>query len=178
MEITLETIKTLYPDIYNKIDSEAFARGFAQGKQEGTDAGMKTGAEKERERIKAVEAQALPGHEDLIAALKFDGTTTGEQAAVKVLAAEKALITVKKDVYLTEHNKFVETVEAADDEAKQEAAKTVQKGPLTEEQMKANWDKDANLRGEFGGSFEAYKAYTAAVAAGVVKIYGEKKGGK
>lgn len=51
--------------------------------------GKADGATAERERIKAVEAQAVPGHEVLIAELKFDGKTTGPEAAVKVLAAEK-----------------------------------------------------------------------------------------
>jgi signal peptide peptidase SppA len=45
----------------------------------------------ERERIQAVESQALPGHEALIASLKFDGKSTGGDAAVAVLAAEKKL---------------------------------------------------------------------------------------
>jgi len=47
------------------------------------------GASQERARIQAVEAQAIPGHEALIAALKFDGNTTGGEAAMAVLAAEK-----------------------------------------------------------------------------------------
>jgi signal peptide peptidase SppA len=45
----------------------------------------------ERERIQAVEAQALPGHSALIASLKFDGKATGHDAAVAVLAAERKL---------------------------------------------------------------------------------------
>jgi|DewCreStandDraft_2_1066082.scaffolds.fasta_scaffold00504_28 hypothetical protein len=51
--------------------------------------GKADGSTAERERIKSVEAQAVPGHEALIAELKFDGKTTGPEAAVKVLAAEK-----------------------------------------------------------------------------------------
>jgi hypothetical protein len=51
--------------------------------------GKTEGATAERERIKAVEAQAVPGYETLISELKFDGKTTGPEAAVKVLAAEK-----------------------------------------------------------------------------------------
>lgn len=47
------------------------------------------GAKAERERIQSVEAQALPGHEALIQSLKFDGKTTGPEAAVKVLSAER-----------------------------------------------------------------------------------------
>jgi signal peptide peptidase SppA len=48
------------------------------------------GATAERQRILAVEAQSLPGHEALIAELKADGKTTGPDAAARVLAAEKA----------------------------------------------------------------------------------------
>jgi len=52
--------------------------------------GKALGATAERERIQGVEAQSMPGHEALIATLKFDGKTTGPEAAVQVLAAEKA----------------------------------------------------------------------------------------
>ena len=52
--------------------------------------GREAGATAERERIQAVEAQSMPGHEALIATLKFDGKTSGPEAAVQVLAAEKA----------------------------------------------------------------------------------------
>lgn len=52
--------------------------------------GKELGATAERERIQSVEAQSMPGHEQLIATLKFDGKTSGPEAAVQVLAAEKA----------------------------------------------------------------------------------------
>ena len=60
---------------------------------EGVAEGRKLGAAAERERIQAVEAQALPGHEPLIAALKYDGKTTGPEAAVQVLQAERSRAT-------------------------------------------------------------------------------------
>jgi len=47
------------------------------------------GAASERARIQAVEAQAIPGHDALITALKFDGKSNGGDAAMAVLAAEK-----------------------------------------------------------------------------------------
>ena len=47
------------------------------------------GAKSERARIQAVQEQCLPGHEALIQTLMFDGKTTGDQAAVQILAAEK-----------------------------------------------------------------------------------------
>lgn len=53
------------------------------------DEGRKTGADDERARIQAVEDQTMPGHEALIGALKFDGKTTGPEAAVQVLSAER-----------------------------------------------------------------------------------------
>lgn len=48
------------------------------------------GATAERQRMLDVEAQALPGHDKLIAQLKADGTTSGPQAAAQVLSAERA----------------------------------------------------------------------------------------
>lgn len=50
------------------------------------------GGEAERARIQAVREQTMPGHEALIEALAFDGKTTGPEAAVQVLAAEKARV--------------------------------------------------------------------------------------
>lgn len=48
------------------------------------------GAEAERARIQAVREQSMPGHEKLIDALAFDGKTSGPEAALQVLAAERA----------------------------------------------------------------------------------------
>lgn len=47
------------------------------------------GAAAERARIQSVEAQLLPGHEALIETLKYDGKSTGGDAAMAVLAADK-----------------------------------------------------------------------------------------
>lgn len=52
--------------------------------------GRQAGAAAECQRIKDVEALSMPGHEALIASLKFDGKTSGPEAAVKVLQAENA----------------------------------------------------------------------------------------
>lgn len=56
---------------------------------------MAEGATAERERIQAVRAQTLPGHEALIERLAFDGTTTGAQAAAAVITAERERITAQ-----------------------------------------------------------------------------------
>jgi capsid assembly protease len=47
------------------------------------------GAASERARIQAVEQQLMPGHEALIAGMKFDGKSSGGDAAVAIVAAEK-----------------------------------------------------------------------------------------
>jgi len=48
------------------------------------------GAKAERLRIEGIEAQAMKGHETIIAAMKADGTKTGADAAMAIVAAEKA----------------------------------------------------------------------------------------
>lgn len=57
--------------------------------------GHAAGAAAERERIQAVRAQALPGHEALVERLAFDGVTTGAQAAAAVITAERERITAQ-----------------------------------------------------------------------------------
>lgn len=78
-----------------ELTKAAYEAALAEAKQSGLDAGLTQGrtegATAERTRIQAVESAALPGHEKLIADLKFDGKTSGAEAALKVLEAEKAL---------------------------------------------------------------------------------------
>jgi hypothetical protein len=51
-------------------------------------AGFEDGVKKERERLSAIDALALPGHETLIGQMKADGTSAAD-AATKIIAAEK-----------------------------------------------------------------------------------------
>jgi len=87
MDITKEMISEKHPQIADAFRDE----GFKIAEEAGSEANKKVGAEAERKRIKDVEAQCLVGHEALIETLKFDGVTTGPEAAVKVLIAEKSL---------------------------------------------------------------------------------------
>jgi hypothetical protein len=113
-QFTLEEMKTAYPELVAQIDAEAYKRGVTEGLSQGS----KAGADAERARIQAVEAQTLPGHESLITSLKYDGVTTGEQAAVKVLAAEKALASSKLKEFVEEHTTVVAQVEAVSETEK------------------------------------------------------------
>jgi capsid assembly protease len=74
---TVEALASAYPTLVEAVRASA----AAAGRQEGTTA--------ERQRILGVEAQALPGHDALVAAMKADGQTTPEQAAVQILQAER-----------------------------------------------------------------------------------------
>lgn len=72
--MTLAELRAAHPDLCAELVAE----------------GRVAGAAAECARIKDVEAQGLPGHEALIATLKFDGQTSGPEAAAHVLAAEKS----------------------------------------------------------------------------------------
>jgi len=170
--MTLEKMKSEHPDLVAAIVAEAkdgmltqsdvddlIATATAEGKADG----MKEGAEQERARIQAVEGQSMPGHEALIAELKFDGETTGEQAAVKVLAAEKA------------SQKGTAAAIAADTPPVVPHAEPTGNGPeptgSLEEQAKAKWEKDGDLRAEFGDNFAAFLAFEKNTAKGSARIF-------
>ncbi len=103
--LTAEELKTMNPALAEALMAEgksvglaegidngkadAQAAGHADGYAKGLEDGKVIGATAERERIKSVEAQALPGHTALIEQLKYDGKTTGPEAAVKILQVEK-----------------------------------------------------------------------------------------
>lgn len=78
---------------------DAIAKAGAEGRAE-AETGINeklieataAGAKAERERIQAIESNALPGHEALVAGMKADGKTTGPEAAERILTAEKARI--------------------------------------------------------------------------------------
>jgi len=80
-KITLELIKEKHPDIAKAL--------MAEGAKAAKDEYVKTGAEAERARIQAVASCTMPGHEALINKLMYDGTTSGGDAALAIVAAEK-----------------------------------------------------------------------------------------
>lgn len=108
----------------------------------------------ERTRILAVEAQAMPGHEALIATLKADGKTTAPEAAVQILAAERAVLGAKAGALKADAPAAVANAAAPADKPAALAADA----PL-EQRAQAKWDKDEALRTEFGGVFATFLAY-------------------
>jgi capsid assembly protease len=173
--MTLAELKAAYPDLHAAVDNEAYERGLAAGITQGRTEGAPIGAAAERERIQAVEAQALPGHDQLVAALKYDGVTTGPEAAVKILAAEKSIRETKLAALEASAPPVVATVDPGPVEAAAASAVEDDSLPL-EERAKAAWDKDPKIRAEFGSQYGAYLAYRKAEESGRVKIYHGKGG--
>jgi ClpP class serine protease len=169
-ELTVAMIQEEHPDIYNAIHQAGKDEARADFADIDVDAvrveARTEGAKAERERIESVQAQSMAGHEKLIQTLMFDGETTGEQAAVKVLQAERE----GRQTQYTTVTKRPDPVPDSDDT---EMSREDQCGSL-EEVCQAKWDKSADLRNEFG-SFKAYLAYEKAASKGKVKVLGGTK---
>jgi capsid assembly protease len=79
----------------NAMTPQELAAQFAAENAEACALIRAEGAAAERARILSVREQAMPGHESLIDALAFDGKTSGPEAAVQVLAAERARLSTQ-----------------------------------------------------------------------------------
>jgi signal peptide peptidase SppA len=156
--------------------AQARAEGVAGGKAELDAAvtkakaeGVSEGANAERDRILGIDAIAVAGHDELIAACKADGKTTPEQTAMKILEAEK--VTRGRQLAAI---KGVETETAAVKAAPLAAGgggDDVATG--TPEGWKAEYAaqdaKGAALRAEFPTGVESYVAFKSAEAKGLVR---------
>jgi hypothetical protein len=131
------------------------------------------GAKLERERIQAVEAALLPGHEKLIASLKFDGKTDGGTAALAVLAAEKTKLGAAAAALSAD---APAPVKPAATPAVEQPAKTdlmADKSKPIDERCKATWEGSAEIRAEFG-SLAAFTAFSRAQEAGQVRMLSKR----
>jgi hypothetical protein len=117
-------------------------------------------------RIRAVHEQAMPGHEKLLLQLMFDGKTSGAEAAVQVLAAERAQLAAKGQALQLDAPRPVTPAAAPAVPAQQQQA-TDDSLPLAE-RAKRQWDADANVRREFA-TLDDYTAFLKADAQGRVR---------
>lgn len=173
--MTVENLKKVYPDVYGAIEKEAYDRGFALGETRGSEKGKLEGAEAERSRIKSIEDYVnealILEHAELIATLKYDGTTTRQEAADKIGVADGQLRKIKLVDFRTEHTTVTAPAQppVISEEKAMEAAADETLPP--EERAKKVWDATPSVRVEFKNDFNAYKAFVIAEAAGQVKIY-------
>lgn len=159
--ITRDFILANHPQIAESFRTE----GFEKGKTEG----LAQGAKAELDRIKAVQALEMPGHEALIAELAFDGKTTPEQAAVKLVHAEKVL----RDRALTDRREDAPKPLSPTREPEATSTPAVPaKPPTLEEQAKAEWEKDPQLQAEH--DLESYIAWKKVDAAEGFSKHGKK----
>lgn len=137
-------MRTAYPDLCTALSTEV--------------------ASAERARIIGIEAIAPAGHEALVATLKADGVTTPDQAAAKILRAEKE--TRGKQITAIQG---VETAVAA---VKPDASAGGHDQPQvanTPDGWKSEFAKSADLQAEFGGSVDAYVSFKQGEADGRVR---------
>ena len=176
----LQEFKQKYPDIYAAVHEEGKAAGYEAGLEAGREAGRQEAAEEarqagaaaERERIMAVREQLIPGHEALIETMMFDGETSGPEAAVKALAAEKSARDATRQALQAD---APEPLPEAPVSALEPAAPKADDDELPlDEKSKAAWEQDSKLLVEFDGDFEAYLAAEKAAAAGVVRVISGK----
>ena len=94
----LDQLKSDYPELIQAIRNEALIEGAA----------------KERARIQAIEDIAMAGHEALVRAAKFDGTTTAEMLAIQMVKAEKAKIEARLTERVEDAKALEDTHETGD----------------------------------------------------------------
>jgi ATP-dependent protease ClpP protease subunit len=163
--MNLEKLKAEHPDLVAAIEAEACEGMISTADLQAQIATASSeGAETERARIQAVEEQAIAGQEDLIAELKFDGKTSGPEAAVKVLAA------VKADQGKQLGNLRNDAPAALAPAGEPQAKSGVDENAPLEERAKAEWDGDAKLRAEFGGKYEGFFAWKKAEESGAARV--------
>jgi len=157
--ITKEKVSAEYPEI-----AEAFR---AEGRA-GVDvsSAKADGASEERERIKDVFAQSMPGHESIVESMAFDGKSTGGDVAKAIVAAERANRGARVDSMRSESPKPVPPANA-------NHATTNDQNLSIEERAQKAWDNDSSLHAEFD-EFSDYLAYEKGQAKGSVKLFSRK----
>jgi hypothetical protein len=157
-KLTRKEFEATHPDLFSEIANESYQKGLSEGIKTGKAEGLVSGAEAERNRIKDVENQSIAGHEAIIQEMKYDGKSTGGDAAVKILAAEQTLRITKLQSF-KEDGKFVAKDVTAPMTKKEEEEAADAKLPL-EEKAQKEWDANPSVRSEFRlGGFNSFLAW-------------------
>jgi len=158
--LTIEKLQKENPEVYEQavkigvasvaaMDGEKYAEGFETGKAEG----VIEGRDNETSRIKAIEESAIAGHDELIAEMKFDGETSADAAAGKILKAEK----VKRESISADIESDANQIDVPAADAPEHVETPVEKLPFAD-QVEAKWKASEKVRDEFR-TFGVYKSF-------------------
>jgi signal peptide peptidase SppA len=111
--MTIEKLKAEHPELV-----QAIVAGAQTGMAEAVATARAEGATAENQRIADVRAQSIPGHEALIEQLAFDGKSTGAEAALAIVQAEKGLRQQAAATIAAEAGRVVPPAEDEGDTAK------------------------------------------------------------
>lgn len=159
--VDLKTLQEEYSELYASVVDTAKAEGLKEGKQEG--------AKAENQRIKEIKENALAGHEALIESLIADVKTTGAEAAIKILQAEKAL--QAEAVKQAEKDKVAPVPAIHAEDPGQEKKEKPGEEASVKERAKWDWENDKSVKKDFE-ALEDYENYLVAFEAGTIKIKG------
>lgn len=118
--VTPSAAATTETEDHTMTPQEAAAQ-FAKDHPEAAAVLRAEGSAGERDRIKAVREQSMPGHEALIEQLAADGKTTGPEAAMAIVAAEKARVSAAAKARLGDAPPPVPGASAEDDKPEPKA---------------------------------------------------------
>lgn len=155
--------------------SRAIATDLGDMRKQWFDEGFRAGAEAERARIQAVQEQTMPGHEALIEIMKFDGKTTGGQAAVQILAAEKKhLAGIAADLRTDAGAPSVNSPTEDTVRTTQTDASSTMSPEQVTDIAKREWATNPKLHREFTGEAQ-YVAFRKAEAAGRIRVLNKRR---
>ncbi|SMO98958.1 serine protease, ClpP class [Thalassovita litoralis] len=152
-DISAAQLREHRADIVSEIEASATA---------GADQQIQQAVEAERARIAAIDEIAVDGHDELVARARATGWAA-EKLALEIVKADKA----SGSHYLASRQDGDAGAAVAPADP---APATSQTGSI-EDQAKASWDKDADLRAEFSGNYNAYLAFMKAQDSGQARIY-------
>lgn len=155
--LSIEMLKADHPEIAEALIAE----------------GRAAGAEAERTRILGIEANALPGHETLVAEMKADGNVSPADAAERILRAEKESRARKLQSLKDADKEVPDIAPAASASGSDTSPEPSANVPQTEEGWRREYEGSAQLRAEFK-TVEQYLAVKKAEAAGTVRYFGRK----
>lgn len=134
----IATLKKDHPDLVAALQQEgvmlATVDTVAETNPELVAAMLAQGGKMERDRIADVRAQLIPGHEQLIAEMELDGTSTGADAAKAIVAAERDLRERAQSAIATQTNGVATPAEnhSEDDQATMARAEFNQLSPAAQ----------------------------------------------